>query len=115
MTTATAVQMDGWCRDFADGASATLFWLALFDRTSHAWRKSSGQRVVKSSSTGVALIGSLTLHDKARRLAAFGSVGSRVGEEGCDPRVDQRELASTLLSRVPAQEEARERRRRRQA
>jgi 3-methyladenine DNA glycosylase AlkD len=110
-TRVTATQMDRWCRDFDNWGVCDTLCFVLFDRTPHAWRKAeewskSREEFVKRAS--FALIWSLTVHDKAANDRPFIRALTLIERAAT-------ELASTLLSRVSAQEGMRDRRRRRPA
>ena len=63
----TPAQMERWCRDFDNWAFCDALSFNLFDRTPHAWDKvteSSARRREFEKRTAVALLWSLTVHDK---------------------------------------------------
>jgi len=63
----TAAQMDRWARDFDNWGVCDTLCFALFDRTSHAWKKVepwSRRREEFVKRAAFALIASLALHDK---------------------------------------------------
>jgi 3-methyladenine DNA glycosylase AlkD len=83
----TAVQMDRWCRDFDNWAVCDTLCFALFDRTSHAWRKVrqwATRRGEFEKRAAFALLAGVALHDKqcddAPFLDALPLVASAAGD-----------------------------------
>jgi 3-methyladenine DNA glycosylase AlkD len=63
----TSAQMDRWCRDFDNWAICDTACFALFDRTTHAWKKVkqwSGKSDEFIKRAAFALLWGLTVHDK---------------------------------------------------
>lgn len=70
----TAAQMDAWCRDFDNWAICDTACFALFDKTTHAWRKVdawAGARAEYVKRAAFALLASLASHDKESGDAPF--------------------------------------------
>jgi len=64
----TAGQMDRWCRAFDNWAVCDTVCFALFDRTSHAWRKVTqwtNRKDEYGKRAAFALLRGLTVHDEA--------------------------------------------------
>lgn len=70
----TPAQMESWCRDFDSWAICDTVCFALFDRTSHAWKKIAPwarKREEFSKRAAFALLWGLSVHDKAAEDERF--------------------------------------------
>lgn len=99
----TATQMDRWARAFDNWAVCDTVCFALFDRTTHAWRKVeqwSSRRDAFVKRAAFAMLASLTVHDKLAGDAPFAEGLVLIEREAGDERNFVRKAVSWALRSV---------------
>lgn len=99
----TPQQMDAWVADFDNWAICDTACFALFDRTSHAWRRvpvwiAAGTLYTRRA--GLALIWGLSRHDKQATDAAFIEALEHAEAVADDPRPHVQKAVSMAMRAV---------------